>query len=180
VAAKVVDGTSFRGITLLPIDSSSQSKLIDICSQLWSIFLRPRGDIAIAFPASARATFAFGFGLITLHTADSGGVRLQVRSYVRLLVVFAYLQVMQPVLTFGLPRRLCLIGRLEESPLFVLAGDCGLPCSREIWTFPAGTVMVEVEVLGRAIGDKITRRGQWSPRLQALGNDERPSRRKSL
>lgn len=69
---------------------------------------------------------------------------------------------MQPVLTFGLPRRLCLIGRLKGSPLSVLAGEVDLLCGcetlgrDEICTFPAGTVMVEVEVeeLGWAsIGD---------------------------
>jgi hypothetical protein len=67
---------------------------------------------------------------------------------------------MQPVLTFGLPRRLCLIGKLEYSPLSVLAGDADLPCGcvtlgrGEIWTFAAGIVMgeMEVEELGWAIG----------------------------
>jgi hypothetical protein len=64
---------------------------------------------------------------------------------------------MQPVLTFGLPRRLCLIGRLEDSPLSVLVGDgdlpggCGTRGRGEIRTFPAGTVIVEVEELGWAI-----------------------------
>ena len=75
MAAKVVDGTSFSGIALLPIDSSSQSKLIDIRFQLWMISLRLRSDIAIALPASARASFALRFSLIALHTANPVGVR---------------------------------------------------------------------------------------------------------
>ena len=79
MAAKVVDGTSFSGIALLPIDSSSQSKLIDIRFQLWRIFLRLRGDIAIALPTSARASFAFRFGLVALHTANPGDVRFNIR-----------------------------------------------------------------------------------------------------
>ena len=58
---------------------------------------------------------------------------------------------MQPVLTFGLPRRLCLIGRLEDSALSVLADDGDLPCGGktrgrgEIRTFPTGTATVEVD-----------------------------------
>ena len=88
MAAKVVNGTSFSGIALLPTDRPYQSKLIDIRSQLGSRFLRLRSDIAIAIPASARASFAFRFSLIALHTANPGGVRFQVTSDRRELIGF--------------------------------------------------------------------------------------------
>jgi hypothetical protein len=75
MAAKVVNCTSFSGIALLPIDNSFQSKLIDICFQLWSSLFRLRSNIAIALPTSARASFAFRFSLIAFHTTNPGGVR---------------------------------------------------------------------------------------------------------
>ena len=88
MAAKVVNGTTFSRITLLPTDDSPQGKLFDVRFQSWSSLLWFRSDIAIALPASARASFAFRFGFIALHTANPVGVRFQVRSGTRLLVVF--------------------------------------------------------------------------------------------
>jgi hypothetical protein len=81
---------------------------------------------------------------------------------------------MHPVLTFGLPRRLCLIGRLEDSAPSVLKGDVDLPCGcetlgkGEIRTFPTGTVMVEVEVeeLGWAIGGENVLSGRQADGVQ--------------
>jgi hypothetical protein len=88
VTAKVVNGTSLSGTALLPIDSPYQTKLFDIRNQLWSSFLRFRSNIAIALPASARASFALRFSLVAFHTTNSGGVRFQVTSDRRELTVF--------------------------------------------------------------------------------------------
>lgn len=88
MAAEIVNGTSLSGIALLPTDGSRQSKLLNIRFQGRGSLLRLGNDISIALPASARAAFAFRFSLITLHTADPGGVRLQVRSHLLSLVVF--------------------------------------------------------------------------------------------
>jgi hypothetical protein len=87
VTAKVVNGTSLSGIALLPIDSPYQSKLFDIRFQLGSSFLGLRSNIAIALPASARASVTFRFSLVAFHTANPGGVRFQVRSGRQVLIV---------------------------------------------------------------------------------------------
>jgi len=77
MAAKVVNSTSLSGITLLPIDDPSQSKLFCVRRyfQLWSSFLRLLSDIAIALPSSARTTIALWFGLIAFHTTNPDEVR---------------------------------------------------------------------------------------------------------